>query len=140
MSDYIVRATAAASQIRAFEVVQWPLFNEPRYFRLCSGLLRFCHTGSLLLFHVVWYKGPRYLHLHQFFSSFDVSIMHFVATIFSLLFFNYNAKTLKNFNLEHSYSLYIEKTRLFIWIIIVMLHLVSCISLAFMVVSAISYF
>ena len=66
--------------------------------------------------------------------------MHFVVTIFSLLFFNCYAKTLKNFNLEHSYYLYIEKTRLFIWIIIVMLHLVSCISLAFMVVSAISYF
>lgn len=49
--------------------------------------------------------------------------MYFVATIFSLLFFNYYAKTLKNFNLEHSYSLYIEKMRLFIWIIIVMLHL-----------------
>lgn len=80
------------------------------------------------------------MHLHQFFFSFVVSIMHFVATIFSLLFFNRYAKTLKNFNLEHSYSLYIEKTRLFIWIIIVMLHLVSCISLAFMVVSAISYF
>ena len=40
--------------------------------------------------------------------------MYFVATIFSLLFFNYYAKTLKNFNLEHSYSLYIEKIRLFI--------------------------
>ena len=77
---------------------------------------------------------------HRDFTKAVVSIMHFVATIFSLLFFNYYAKTLKNFNLEHSYSLYIEKIRLFIWIIIVMLHLVSCISLAFMVVSAISYF
>jgi len=42
--------------------------------------------------------------------------MYFVAAIFSLLFFNYYAKTLKNFNLEHSYSLYIEKTRLFIYL------------------------
>ena len=90
----------------------------------------------------MWFdaKTRAVLHLHQFFFSFVVSIMHFVATIFSLLFFNCYAKTLKNFTLEHSYSLYIEKTRLFIWIIIVMLHLVSCISLAFMVVSAISYF